>query len=254
MSRALDQKAIENVANLKKKMFTGMGKGLDTGAKLADKGANLASRGMGSMVNVLQHKPDTISSAFKTTLHHGSSSLRYERKATDALLGGDFKDFYRYSSKSGKEMGKAVWNAGGREVAKYGAISGAIYGGLAYMTDDKTKSAGDRMFHYTKYGMAAAVDTGTSLGLSAVAAGLSTLGPMGMMAGAGLEAINLVAPFLGFDPGSIMLNTFEKLEERYDQDRNGPRFNMTQNTSMALQRQLQSLHASGSNIAESMHN
>lgn len=254
MSRKLDQKAIENIAMVKEKALKGISKGLDKGAKISDKGADLARRGMGSILNTLKHEPDTIKKTFDKVTHHGSSSLNYGRKATDAIIGGDVEQFYKYTSKSTKEMGKAVWHSGGGEVLKYGGISAAIYGGLAYMSDDKTQSAGDRMFNYAKYGSAAAIDTTASLGLSAIAAGLSTLGPLGMVAGAGLEAYNLLSPFLGIDPGTVVLNTFEKLEERYEKDRNGPQFNMTQNTSMALQRQLQNLHASGSNVAEMLHN
>lgn len=135
-----------------------------------------------------------------------------------------------------------------------GALTTGMYGLGAWATDNPDNSAGDRMANVAKYGVAAGVDTIADLGLSIAATGLSMLGPAGVIAGGALQAFNIGAGLFGVDAGSLAMNIMNYADEEYDRVKQGPKFNMTQGTSMAMQRQIQNLHASGSNLGEIMHN
>lgn len=142
-----------------------------------------------------------------------------------------------------------------KNVARTAAFSGSMYGLSAVLTDSSENSASDRMIHYSKHAVGGAVDAASDLTLGAVGGALATFGGLpGAIVGGGIMAYNFLGGFFGADTGSIAMNAMNQLEERYDADRQGPQLKMTENTSMALQRQLSNLHASGSNIAETMHN
>lgn len=135
------------------------------------------------------------------------------------------------------------------------AISGGLYGLSAYATDDPMNSGGDRMAHYGKHAVAAGVDIASDAVLTGASVALATFGgPAGMFVAGGLQMFNMFAGFAGIDAGSIAMNVMNYAEEEYDKAKRGPKFNMTQNTAMAMQRQIQNLHASGSNLGEIMHN
>lgn len=134
-------------------------------------------------------------------------------------------------------------------------LSVGLYGLSAVMSDNTDADAGDRMVNYSKHAIAAGADLTVDAGLSAVAAGLATFGGIpGMAVGAGITAFNMFAGFAGWDAGSMVMNYMNYAEGKYDEAKAGPKFNMTQNTSMAMQRQIQNMHAAGSNLGEMMHN
>jgi hypothetical protein len=152
-------------------------------------------------------------------------------------------------------LGKHEIKTGAKGFAIGSVLSGAMYGLSAYVTDNPDNDLSDRGINVAKHAVAAGVDMVADLGLTGVAAGLATFGgPIGMMAGLGITAFNIGAGFLGMDAGSLAMNAMNHLEEQYDVAKAGPKFNMTQNTSMALQRQLSNLSMSGSNLGEMMHN
>lgn len=135
------------------------------------------------------------------------------------------------------------------------ALSGGLYGLGAYMTDNDQASAGDRAAHYAKYAVASGVDILADSALTVASFGLATFaGPIGMMAAGGLQMFNMFAGFMGYDAGTLAMNVMDYADEQYDKNKLGPKFNMTQNTTMTMQRQIQNLHASGSNLGEMMHN
>lgn len=134
-------------------------------------------------------------------------------------------------------------------------ISSSMYGLSAYATDNDMNSPGDRMAHYAKHGIAGGIDVMADAALTGVSFGLATFGgPAGMALAGGIQAFNMFAGFAGIDAGSIAMNVMNYAEEEYDKAKRGPKFNMTENTAMAMQRQIQNLHASGSNLGEMMHN
>jgi hypothetical protein len=135
-------------------------------------------------------------------------------------------------------------------------MSGGLYGLSAYMSDNENASAGDRMANVVKHGVAGTVDVAADFGLTTVAAGLATFGgPGGVVAGGVLMAFNMFAGFAGLDAGSLAMTAMNYADGEYDTAKAGKsKFNMTENTSMAMQRQIQNLHASGSNLGEMMHN
>jgi hypothetical protein len=134
-------------------------------------------------------------------------------------------------------------------------MSGGMYGLMAYASDDASKSTGDRAASVGKHGIAAVVDATADFALSGVADGIGMLGPYGMMAAAGIRAYNFGANFVGLDLGSLALRAMDSMDERYNQDRGGgKKFSLSENSSMALQRQISNIHQSGSNMAEVMHN
>ena len=133
-------------------------------------------------------------------------------------------------------------------------ISGAMYGLSAFLTDDPTKSGGDRLYNQYKHAAALTADVISDFTLTTVAAGLAMTGPLGMMAGTAITAFNIAGGLMGVDAGSLVMRGMDYAEEEYERAKSGPKFNMTKNTSMALQRQIQNMHASGSNLGEMMHN
>jgi hypothetical protein len=135
-----------------------------------------------------------------------------------------------------------------------GVIGAGLYGLSAVVSDDPTAQTSDRMVNATKHGVAFAADTASDIALTGVAAGLSLLGPTGMMVGTALHAFNMLGGFVGMDAGSQVMKVMDYADEQYESAKNGPSFNMTENTSMAMQRQVQNMHAGGSNLGEMMHN
>jgi hypothetical protein len=134
-------------------------------------------------------------------------------------------------------------------------ISSGVYGLVGYATDNNMNNAGDRMAHYGKHAVALGADIASDITLSVAAAGIATLGgPAGVFVAGGLKMFNMFAGFAGIDAGSIAMNVMNYADEEYERRKSGPTINMTQNTSMALQRQIQNMHASGSNLGEMMHN
>ena len=141
-----------------------------------------------------------------------------------------------------------------KNIGRGAIFSGAMYGFMGYMSDNPQNAASDRMVNIGKHGIAAAADVGADTAFSAAALGLSMFGPLGVAAGAGLMAYNFVGNLIGIDAGSVALNVMNHFDERYEQDTRGTKFNMTENTSMALQRQVSNLQGAGSNLGEMMHN
>lgn len=134
-------------------------------------------------------------------------------------------------------------------------LSGGLYGLMAYATDNSDNDAADRGVNVAKYGVAAAADIAADGVLTGVAAGLATFGgPAGIITGGALTAFNMFAGFGGVDAGSMAMKLMDYTEEKYDEVRNGTKFNMTQNTAMSLQRQLGNIAQAGSNLGEIMHN
>jgi hypothetical protein len=159
-------------------------------------------------------------------------------------------------------FGKGLWHGGAAvmhspigKVVKTGGLSAGLYGLMAYGMDDPSRATGDRIASAGKYMTAAAIDTASDLTLTAVAGGLSMLGPVGVAAAAGITAYNVIGNFVGIDAGSLALRAMDAMDERYEADRNGgKKFQLGENSSMALQRQISNIHQSGSNMAEMMHN
>ena len=135
-------------------------------------------------------------------------------------------------------------------------ISMGMYGLMAYASDPgDAVDAGDRMNHYAKNAVGLAADIASDAvltGIGTVAA--LTLGPAGAVIAGGITAFNIAGGFLGIDAGTQAMKFMDYADQEYDNRKNGPKFNMTQNSSMAMQRQIQNLHGSGSNMAEQMHN
>lgn len=141
-----------------------------------------------------------------------------------------------------------------KSIGRGAIFSLGMYGLSAAMTDNPMNAASDRMVNAGKHTIAAGADITADVGLSAAAYGLSALGPVGVMAGSALMAYNFLGNFVGLDAGSLSMNIMNQFDERYENDKRGPKFNMTQNTSMAMQRQVNNLHGAGSNLGEMMHN
>lgn len=135
------------------------------------------------------------------------------------------------------------------------AMSGGLYGLMAYATDNADNDASDRGVNAAKYAVAAGVDVAADGVLTGVAAGLATFGgPAGIVAGGAITAFNMLAGFAGLDAGSLAMRAMDYTEAEYENAKTGPKFNMTQNTAMSLQRQLGNIAQSGSNLGEMMHN
>lgn len=183
---------------------------------------------------------------------------RYDRKF---IKSGEQLEMFSSDIKE-NSYGRQKWNLAkhfGKEQGKsflYGSLlSGSMYGLSAYATDNPDNNAGDRMAHYGKHAIAGGVDIAADAALTSVGIGLATFGgPAGMAIAGGLQLFNMFAGFAGMDAGSIAMNVMNYADEQYDKAKTGPKFNMTQNTAMAMQRQIQNLHASGSNLGEAMHN
>lgn len=203
---------------------------------------------------------DRISSSFNgkdikkisnAMLEGTTHMLKEGSQRTGDLFNGAYNRWKTHLKENPKQL-KDIYSP--KSILATTGFSGAMYGLSAVMTDNTDMDAGDRMSHYTKYAMAGAADVGTDLALTGVAAGLSALGPIGAVFGGGLMAYNMFGGFFGMDAGSGLMNFMDYADTEYEKQKQGPKFNMTQNTSMALQRQIQNLHASGSNLGEMMHN
>ena len=156
------------------------------------------------------------------------------------------RQFYNLAAHDMKDMGKGLGVSA--------ALGGAIYGLSAFATDNSDNDMADRGVNFAKHGVALTADLAGDTAIAGIGMGLAMFGPAGALAGGALNVANIAAGLMGYDAGSIAMNIMNYGEEAYDKARNGPKFNMTQNTSMALERQIQNLHASGSNLGEMMHN
>lgn len=161
----------------------------------------------------------------------------------------------------------ALWHSPIGNAAKTAGLSMGLYGLMGFLEDNKMDNASDRMITYGKNLTAGVVDTTsdlamTGIGVAAESAGIALAGMTGWtglaMAGTGvgvaLTAYSLLGNLFGIDPGSLVKKGLDQADEMYETAKYGPKFDMTRNTSMAMQRQLQNLHASGSNMAEMLHN
>jgi hypothetical protein len=182
-----------------------------------------------------------------------SKGIRYSEYSEDNFLkdyyaprGSKRREFYNTAVHNAKDMGKGLGVSA--------ALGGAIYGLSAFATDNSDNDMSDRGINFAKHGVALGADLAGDTAIAGIGMGLSMLGPMGALAGGVLNVANIAAGLMGYDAGSIAMNVMNYAEEAHDKARNGPKFNMTQNTSMALERQIQNLHASGSNLGEMMHN
>jgi hypothetical protein len=217
---------------------------------------------MNGIKSWMQSRRDANESLFYKPLGKGefgigaNSELKYQKfDGEDAFKtvgtgkvnqGSSTRSRGTYLKNKAKEFGKDMkWSA---------ILSGGLYGLSAYASDDPNAEVGDRGINIAKHGVAAGVDLGADALLTGVATGLSMLGPLGGIAGGALTAFNMFAGFAGLDAGSLAMNAMNYTEQEYDRVKAGPKFNMTQNNSMAMQRQIQNLHASGSNLGEMMHN
>lgn len=206
---------------------------------------------MTSALNGLRNSAKPYREIGNRLFEGGTHVLRDGSQKAGNFFNKTYEGWYNHLKENPKSL-KDIYSP--KAVGLTTAFSGAMYGLSAVMTDDGTMDGGDRMAHYTKHAMAGAADVTADLALTGVAAGLSMLGPLGAVAGGGLMAYNLLGGFFGIDAGSGVMNFMDYADTQYEKQRRGPKFPMTQNTSMAMQRQVQNLHASGSNLGEMMHN
>lgn len=141
-----------------------------------------------------------------------------------------------------------------KDVGKGALFSGAMYGLGAYATDNADNDMSDRLVNTTKYGAAFAADVAGDTLLTGVAKVAGMFGPTGRAVGAAITAFNFGSNLLGIDAGSMLMHGWDHAEDQYYKVKEGPKFDMTGNKSQAMQRQIQNLHASGSNLGEMMHN
>lgn len=196
-----------------------------------------------------RQRRDEIAKGIKTD----SKGIKYSEYGQDNFIkdyyaprGSKRREFYNLAAHELKDAGKGL---------KYSAIlGGAMYGLSAYATDNSDNDMSDRAVNIGKHGVALAADLAGDTAIAGIGMGLAMFGPMGALAGGALNIANMAAGLMGYDAGSIAMNIMNYGEEAYEKARSGPKFNMTQNTSMALQRQIQNMHASGSNLGEMMHN
>ena len=163
-----------------------------------------------------------------------------------------------YDFKGPKSPGRYALNKAkgfGKDIGKGALFSGAMYGLSAFATDNADNEASDRMTNVAKHGAAFAADVAGDAVLTGIGTALGTFGgAYGKMAQGAITAFNFGSNLLGIDAGSMMMRTWDYAEEQYYKAKEGPKFDMTGNKSQAMQRQIQNLHASGSNLGEMMHN
>jgi hypothetical protein len=209
-----------------------------------------------------QEAINTIASPFRFMGKYASGRTNEITKDLDRIANPHLYENVPFTGRTSNNIVKQKANLAkhfGKEQGKgfiFGSLlSGSMYGLSAYATDNPDNNAGDRMAHYGKHAIAGGVDVAADLALTGVGIGLATFGgPAGMAMAGGLQLFNMFAGFAGMDAGSIAMNVMNYADEQYDKAKTGPKFNMTQNTAMAMQRQIQNLHASGSNLGEMMHN
>lgn len=241
MSHFFNPKAspILNAMSRSAPSLEGMAQGFDNVARFGETWAGVSSAARGSA-------KVSASVGFKTAELMSEGS----KHATSLAWKGTKSVFNMI--KTDPKVFRETFTAG--NMAKGAAISSGMYGLMAFMSDDKNAATSDRMVNYAKHGIAAGVDVASDTALSLGAGALAMTGPIGATVGGAIMAYNMFAGFVGMDTGSLALNMMNSFDERYKQDKRGPSFDMTQNTSMALQRQIGNLHASGSNLGEMMHN
>jgi hypothetical protein len=187
----------------------------------------------------------------KAAMEGGTKVYQAGSSRLGDLAGGAYNRWSKHLDENPKSF-KDLYSL--KSIGVTAGIGAAMYGLSAVMTDDTSADAGDRMSHYVKHGVAGAADVTADLALTGVAAGLTAFGPVGALLGGGLMAYNMLGGFFGMDAGTGVMNLMNYADEKYEEQRQGPKFNMTQNTSMAMQRQISNLHANGSNLGEMMHN
>jgi hypothetical protein len=134
----------------------------------------------------------------------------------------------------------------GRDTAINTAITGGMYGGLSMMTADE---ATNEPAHYAKWGIAAGVDVGWDIGVTAAATMMNPVASGLVMAG------NIAAGLMGVDPASMALEAMDSMDASFDRMAGKEKgYHGTQASSQMIQRQVQNLHGAGSNVAEMMHN
>lgn len=227
-----------------------------------DAGMNFIGKMDGNFMDGIRRRQDEVANPH---MYKSSVTNDYGRSVPGKHMGSSVTDDFGNSVSNGmkpnswmtqkKNIMMDSAKGAGKGFAIGGIMSGGLYGLSAYMTDNSDNSAGDRMAHYGKHAIAAGVDMGSDLALTGLGIGLATLGgPAGVIAGSALMAFNMFAGFAGMDAGSLAMTAMNYADEQYDIAKQGPKFNMTQNTSQSMQRQIQNLHASGSNLGEMMHN
>lgn len=225
--------------------------------------------------NIVKQGAGEVWNGTRTVLGKGTSKARdaakgyvnniREERAANSLFRGKAAEGLMRDRVRSTGIGKAIDSRaanllddsvkGAKGLMFSAALAPIMYGISALATDPGgAVSPGDRMHHYNKHMVAAGVDVASDVAMTGVAIGLAQFGPYGQIAAGALTAYNVVSGFVGWDLGTLSMNFMDAADQEYESRKQGPKFNMTQNTSMAMQRQMQNLHASGSNIAEMMHN
>lgn len=129
------------------------------------------------------------------------------------------------------------------------ALTGVMFGGVGYMTSGESDN---KFAHYGKWLSAGAVDVAMDTGLTAavgMTVGLSS--PIGM----GIMALDLVTDMMGLDFSTAALNAMDSMDNTFSKmSQQGKHYRMSEGSAQAMQRQIQNLQGSGSNVAEMMHN
>lgn len=135
------------------------------------------------------------------------------------------------------------------------AVTGTMYGGLGAATS-VGKEGSELPGHYAPWAVGAGVDIASDValtGLVGLTVGLSS--PIG----AGIMVADMVTDMMGWDLATVAMGHTSDLVNKMDSEYNrlsgqGNNYQMSRGSSQALQRQLQNLSGSGSNVAEMMHN
>lgn len=189
---------------------------------------------------------------------YDEKSLGYNHKGEEGIEGKFAKGKEVGAAGQGKQLvrkGMAGAKGFGKDIGKGALFSGAMYGLGAFATDNADNDMSDRLTNTTKYGAAFAADVAGDAVLTGIGTALGAFGGVyGKMAQGAITAFNFGSNLLGIDAGSMVMHGFDHAEEQYYKAKDGPKFDMTGNKSQAMQRQIQNLHASGSNLGEMMHN
>jgi hypothetical protein len=147
-----------------------------------------------------------------------------------------------------------AWGLGAAKGAMKGmavnaAVTGVMFGGVGYMTSDESNN---KAAHGMKWATAAGIDIAADIGLTA-AVGM-TIGLTSPI-GAGILIADTVTDMMGLDFSTAALTAMDAMDDSYDRmTQQGGHYKMSQGSAQAMQRQIQNLQGSGSNVAEMMHN
>lgn len=90
------------------------------------------------------------------------------------------------------------------------------------------------------------------MAVTGVAAMASAINPL---LGIGILAADFATDMMGLDLATAGLNAMDHMDSEYNRlGKTGSNYQMSQGSAQAMQRQLQNLAGSGSNVAEMMHN